>query len=353
MRGWRRCLPLLAVAAPYAIQISCDSPDAAPTLRLSDAAQGGCAGSETLAVPIALGARLAVQVAAGGAEVTVNRAESSDPTVLTVEATDNPVLLRAAAAGSSNLRVWSATQGSVSAALTVEEVSSVAIGFDDLVLFNLDVNQETSFTTTAAGLVEGGVALLPDGVVRVVPTFIGADGAALSGHDLASWTASPAALSWTYPLPYSDTIEVMTNGSTQGVVTLRDGTGSALTLTLHPSGAAASMAAYWPETGALSSKVSLAVGEVRTVVGVVQDTGGLLLLGDDGAPLRVEPAGENIRVVPPPWSQGEDGVEATPDLEALLSRVRAAWIEGVHPGATELVISAAGVSQTIAVTITE
>jgi len=351
----RRALLVLAVVASHGVlQVSCDAGDGGDLLRISDASHTGCSSpEETLAAPIAAGARLAVKAADSRGQPPIESAESSDTDILTVETVENPVLIRAQTPGEATLAVHDTAGRPAMGPLSVAEVASVTAELDELLLYNLDVGLQTRHTATAAGILGAGVALLPDGVLRVTPVFRGADGTALLGHDLASWSATPAALSWTYPEPYLDTIDVSSNGTAEGTVTLTEGGGSVLEVTLHPAGAAASMGAYWPETGELSGALTLAVGEVRTVVGVVRDADGRLIVGDDGAPLTAEPTGENVRVVPPPWSEGEDAVALTLAMEALLLRVRATWIEGVYAGTTEVVLSAAGVSLSVSVTITE
>lgn len=357
MPSGHRLVALLFVL-PYAVGLSCDGANSDPTLRLSDASHTGCAApEETLEPPIALGARLAVLAVNERVTPPVGRAESSNPDVLAVEAIGNPVLVRAVTPGIATLNIWDTALVSGSAPLSVAEVVSVTAELDGLMVFNLDVNLETPFTATATGLVEAGVALLPDGIVRVRPVFRDIAGRELLGHDLATWSSSPPALSWTYPEPYSDSIDVTWDVTwdvtSAGSVSLQEGGGSVLTLTLQPSGATASMTAYWPETGALGGTLSIADGEIRTVVGILRDASGRLLLGQDGAPFEAEAMGENIRVVPPPWSEGEAGVEMTPALQALLTRLRVTWIEGVHPGTTELVLLVAGTSVSIDVTVTE
>jgi hypothetical protein len=348
-----RTLVLAALVGP--MTFGCATDEGPSGLDLSDAAYRGCSGSQGgLDRPYAVGARIDLQAQRGGQPVAVTAITPDDPTVLTVEALANPATLRALAPGTTGVTVRSGDGATAEASIEVAAVAEVLITPWTLTPFNLDATLEEPHPGAASVAAPDGYGLLPDGTLRLAATLRDAAGRDLAGYEVVTWSATPAeAVEIAFAEARSDdALVTVAAGAAPGPVAVATSAGGVFTVTLVPTGSGASLGAYSPEQGQVVTQITLAVGEARTVVGVLYDADGRFLLGDDGQPFAAHTDAGGAAIVAPPWAEPEGDVAYDDAARAILEDARVVYLRGVSAGAATLTLEAAGVTATVPITVT-
>ncbi len=316
----------------------CLDGDESDEIVIRDAGAGCGAGAESLASPIAEAALIDLELSSSiYREVSVEAAELSDPSVLRVESASNPLTLRALSPGTSELSVSTSHGGYVAVPLSVAAVARRELVHADYTIWNFDADFAVPHPDATEEMLAPGVSMLPGSLLDLQGRYYDSAGTRLLGYGLAEWQSDGVDLA---VVNVRAEMARVTAPDRVGSATVSIGDAPEYEVALIDPASVASVAAYLPSTGDLVEGISLAPGEMLTVVLIAFDGDGRTVVGVGPDGFVHEIGDQAIASAATPLADlTEDDISASD--RAMLAQSRVLILEGVSAGRTTLTLGVA------------